>query len=191
MSLTLAWTIWDLVFKKTEAKNSEQVNKKPWGLGGQMDLLSSWNEWIPGSVCLFSVRVCFRLAVCVRQTFLSVDYLLPEKVWALYSWIAIEFLVSTDQYSGRILDFRLTSGVHPATLPGEWCWASVAWAGSLGPGNAWVWGICRFPWFSVAQCGAATLPYVCFSACIFTWTVLCSYSGWFFLKYKMKMSSLT
>lgn len=121
-----------------------------------MDLLSSWNEWIPGSVCLFPVRVRFRLAVCVRQTFLSVDYLLPEKVWALYSWIAIEFLVLTDQYSGRILDFRLTSGVHPATLPGEWCWPSVAWVGSLGPGNAWVWGICRFPWFSVAQCGAAT-----------------------------------
>lgn len=130
-----------------------------------MDLLSSWNEWIPGSVCLFSVRVRFRLAVCV-------DYLLPEKVWALYSGIAIEFLVSTDKYSGRILDLRLTSGVHPATLSGEWCSPSVAWAGSLGPGDTWVWRICWFPCFSVAQCGGATHPCVYVSGCVFTWTVL-------------------
>lgn len=134
---------------------------RPWG---QMDLLSSWNEWIQDA-CAWSLCVCVSALLCVRQTLLSADHLLPEKVWALYSGIAIEFLVSTGQYSGRILDLRLTSSVHPATLPGEWCWPSVAWAWSLGPGNAWVWRICWFPWFSVAQCGGATHPCVYVSGC--------------------------
>lgn len=35
-------------------------------------------------VCVSFLRSAYNLAVCVRQPFLAVDYLLPDKVWALY-----------------------------------------------------------------------------------------------------------
>lgn len=151
---------------------------RPWGVDGHALFL----KWVNSRKRVLDLCVCEFPPCCVCEADISF-YLLPEKVWALYSGIAIEFLVSTDKYSGRILDLRLTSGVHPATLPGEW------W--SLGPGNAWVWRIWWFPCFLWLS---AVVPHTHMYTSLGAFSLglyFCSYSYWFFLKYKMKMSGLT